>query len=244
MKILIFCTGIIYAFLLKTCSNSEIESPCSKIAFQINEHYYNYKQTKDTADLIKILHLIDTIEKKCDYQGNFFETKVEAYILLKRYEYAIKLLDTAQKIGKENNYYIYHPFGECYYYQLISILKYNQQKDTLNRNQAIKSLIEYMKVCFLWHDKNRDKITKDSLRTLINHNRTITCSSFHVVDPEYFPALESYYTIRFLLENKDSLINEIKQISIEMDANGEKRDYLLNMLQTGKIEEFYSYTSL
>ena len=194
-----------------------------KLSKQIDYFIYLYSESKDAAMLMKALSFADIGVQNMEQFYCFSEHKFWILLSLKRYEEAITLLDTYYD---EYKYDI--PFGKIYYYQLCNILKYHHQGVIGTRNQCIRELVEYMDLAFAVGQNAKNGIPiNDSISNKIEEWNT----DFPAVSPTSYSALIAYYRIRVMLEDRNKLIDEVKNISIDDDFEEEdlKMDLIANI---------------
>lgn len=187
----------------------------------------SYKTSNDTIFLLNALPLIDTALKYCDQKQFYFENKISIYRWTKKYDKAIALINS---ISCENDFqYYWNDFGKNYQLMCLYILRFNDQNDTAQRDQYIRQLINDMKLSFdVYNNAHIDSSELNRLKCIPS------------VNPTKYEVLIDYYTIRMLIENKDKLLQEVEEISVE----GDFKDYslkndLIKYVKNANPQNFY-----
>jgi hypothetical protein len=181
---------------------------CLTLLIDIQYFDENYKTSKDTFFFNEAIKLIDSALSFCDYKFGLIETKFELFVT--------KKIGQKEDIDWFENLDLYY-YNEDLYYKtfFINTLKslfYDNQGDTILRNQVNKDIVSYMeKQEFGEYLKNTEW-----QRKFLKEN----------IDNRYWmDRFATYYYVRGRFENIDYLKNELVAYCID-DKNDEIQKYL------------------
>jgi hypothetical protein len=216
-------------------NNEEKEDTCYSLTEKISYYMDLYNKKKDSNYVYLTIKQCDfIIDNDCDINSVSFALiyKIKCYELLGLYKEGINELSKLKK-NKDINLLLSDDFGYTYCLLKLKILLTNSQGDIAKRNKYIKTLIDFMDICFNLHD-----YPYCDLQEAINEkklNESIEDLKFTNADRTSHHTLYKYYIIKCLIYDKKDILNEINNLKINY------KDYLYNEIKTFDENIFYNH---